>query len=90
MNNQPEPLANNNQPIWSLVIRDMMDRHWVGVKTYGVPLQAANGRDALRDAYAEALDLCAYLRQAIEERDATAVPYGVRTAWSTEGMGDGR
>jgi len=28
-----------------------------------------NGRDALRDAYEEALDLCQYLRQALYERD---------------------
>jgi hypothetical protein len=34
-------------------------------------LQAFNGRDALRDAYEEALDLACYLRQAIAERDAT-------------------
>ena len=32
-------------------------------------LQAFNGRDALRDAYEEALDLCQYLRQALYERD---------------------
>lgn len=32
-------------------------------------LQAFNGRDVLRDAYEEALDLATYLRQCIEERD---------------------
>lgn len=33
------------------------------------PLEPAhNGRDALVDAYQEALDLTMYLRQAIEER----------------------
>ena len=36
---------------------------------YGVGLQPHNGRDVLRDAYEEALDLCVYLRQAIFERD---------------------
>lgn len=40
----------------------------MGRARYGTPLQAGNGRDALVDAYQEALDLCVYLRQAIEER----------------------
>lgn len=35
---------------------------------YGTPLQANNGRNPLIDAYQEALDLCVYLRQEIEER----------------------
>jgi hypothetical protein len=39
-----------------------------GIETYGTPLQAHNGRDALWDAYEEALDLAIYLRQVIEER----------------------
>ncbi len=54
--------------IWDLVIKDMKDRNEKGIKTYGVPLQVHNGRDALWDAYEEALDLAVYLRQAIEER----------------------
>jgi hypothetical protein len=41
-----------------LVIADMRER-------YGVPLQADNGRDA----YEEALDLAAYLRQELAQRD---------------------
>ena len=32
-------------------------------------VQPFNGRDALVDAFQEALDLCVYLRQAIYERD---------------------
>ena len=36
---------------------------------YGFYLESHNGRDALMDAYQEALDLCMYLRQAIAERD---------------------
>jgi len=47
----------------------MRSRDKTGVKTYGTRLQAFNGRDALYDAYFEALDLCVYLRQAIYERD---------------------
>lgn len=65
---EPAPKPNGNPHLWSLVIRDMLDRNSAGVEKYGTALQAGNGRDALMDAYQEALDLCVYLRQAIEER----------------------
>lgn len=67
---QPEPVANDLPAVWTLVIDDMQSRHEVGVKRYGTPLQPFNGRDALRDAYDECLDMAVYLRQAIIERDA--------------------
>lgn len=54
--------------VWLLVLKDMEDRRLRGMERYGTPLQPHNGRDALIDAYQEALDLCVYLRQAIEER----------------------
>ena len=66
---QPAPVANEHPAVWPLVIMDMAARDQVGRARYGVPLQPHSGRDALRDAYEEALDLCAYLRQAIMERD---------------------
>lgn len=66
---QPAPRRNNSTPVWDLVIEDMSARDHVGRKRYGTPLQANNGRDALQDAYEEALDLCVYLKQAIIERD---------------------
>jgi hypothetical protein len=47
----------------------MKRRNEFGEFKYGTPLQAHNGRDALKDAYEEALDLCVYLRQALYERD---------------------
>ncbi len=65
---QPPPKSNDSQPIWYLVIDDMRERDKLGRERYGTPLQAHNGRDALVDAYQEALDLAVYLRQAIEER----------------------
>lgn len=65
---QPQPSKNANVPIWDLVIADMRERDAVGRERYGTPLQAHNGRDALVDAYQEALDLVVYLRQCIEER----------------------
>lgn len=72
MSDQPPPEPNTSRPVWEMVIEDMRARDALGRRRYGVPLQAHNGRDVLRDAYEEALDLCAYLRQAIEERDRPA------------------
>lgn len=72
LDEQPEPQETSGPAIWDLVIQDMKERDQVGRKRYGVPLQANNGRDALKDGYAEVLDLCVYLRQAIEERGAVA------------------
>lgn len=66
---QPDPVPNHHPAVWPLVVADMRLRDAKGRGTYGVPLQPHNGRDALRDAYEEALDLAAYLRQAIYERD---------------------
>ncbi len=63
----PKPKA--VRAIWPLVVADMQARDQLGRERYGVPLQPFNGRDALRDAYEESLDLCAYLRQALYERD---------------------
>ena len=65
---QPPPVPNTGRPVWNLVIADMRDRDALGRARYGTPLQTHNGRDALVDAYQEALDLVVYLRQAIEER----------------------
>jgi len=70
---QPPPTPRASQPIWALVIDDMQKRDVVGRERYGTPLQATNGRDALVDAYQEALDLVVYLRQAIEERELAMV-----------------
>ena len=66
---QPPRKSATGPDIQDLVIRDMLDRKMMGVAKYGTALRAGNGRDALWDAYQEALDLCAYLRQAIAERD---------------------
>ena len=68
MRDQAPPVRNDRPAVWHLVISDMVERDRVGRHRYGTPLQAHNGRDALIDAYQEALDLVVYLRQAIEER----------------------
>lgn len=66
---QPAPKPNAHPPVWPLVMVDMAGRDKLGRERYGTPLQPHNGRDALRDAYEEALDLAAYLRAAMYERD---------------------
>lgn len=87
---QPNPIPTENKPLWdsvidkmlasgaymgSDVINDMQDRDRVGRQTYGVPLTAHNGRDALKDAYAELLDAVVYLEQYIVESDDPVAPY---------------
>ena len=63
---QPQPVGGD-----AVVIRHVMDdlvsRARAGKEKYGTFLQANNGRNAMVDAYQEALDLCMYLRQAILE-----------------------
>lgn len=66
---QSQPIPNQEPPMWLLVKEDMLKRNAFGIKKYGTPLQPFNGRDALQDAYEEALDLCVYLRTALYERD---------------------
>lgn len=66
---QPDPIPNAGPGCWELVLVDMYRRDQTGRARYGVKLQPHNGRDALKDAYEEALDLAVYLRQVIYERD---------------------
>jgi hypothetical protein len=66
---QPMPKTNNLPAIWDLVKADIEERDRVGQERYHTRLQPFNGRDALIDAYQEALDLVVYLRQAIYEKD---------------------
>ena len=63
---QPAPRGTGKE-IGKLVLHDIEKRIEKGVDTYGEPLKAHNGRNALLDAYEEALDLAIYLRQVIEE-----------------------
>lgn len=73
---QPAPTAGQGDAVWPrlfesthLVIpewlrADMKARHELGVARYGTPLEVWNGRDAVVDAYQEALDLVVYVQQA--------------------------
>lgn len=69
---QPLPQPNGCGDIQTLVINDIGARRDVGISRYGTALQPFNGRDSLRDAYEEAMDLTIYLRQVMEERDDVA------------------
>lgn len=72
-NAQPAPKPTGESiSITNAVIADLEFRREHGIKKYGVELVSHNGRDALTDAYQEALDLVIYLRQALAERDSTA------------------
>lgn len=51
--------------IHDLTVADMHERNEIGIKRYGVPLSAPNGRDFLADAYQETLDAAVYLRGAL-------------------------
>lgn len=64
--NQPKPKG-RGRDIAALVLADIEARVAKGEQTYGERLKAHNGRNALWDAYQEALDLALYLRQHIEE-----------------------
>ncbi|MDA8320407.1 MAG: hypothetical protein M0030_11450 [Actinomycetota bacterium] len=64
---QPGPSPASGD-VWLSVIQDMNDRRLLGIARYGTPLQAGNGRDALVDAYQEALDLAVYLKQRLTEQ----------------------
>ncbi len=68
VNNQ-EVKMQKNKPVVAQVMIDLTERMEIGIKTYGEALRANNGRDALQDAYEEALDLACYLKQAMIERD---------------------
>ena len=65
---EPPPKVSSGD-VWGDVISDMKARREMGQMKYGTLLQPHNGRDALVDAYQEALDLAVYLKQKIlEER----------------------
>jgi len=60
-------MSDDMTDIATLVQHDIERRAEVGRRTYGKRLHPDNGRDALQDAYEEALDLAMYLKQQIVE-----------------------
>ncbi len=66
---QPAPSDSDHPPIVDLVMNDLEARSRLGAAEYGCLLHGFNGREALVDAYQEALDLAMYLRQALYEAE---------------------
>lgn len=67
---QPMPIASAAPVAHRMVQADLEDRLMLGVERYGQPLQPFNGRNSLRDAYDEILDLAVYIRNEIYERES--------------------
>jgi hypothetical protein len=65
---QPKPVG-NGEIVLEGVLNDLIERANFGKEKYGTYLRTNNGRDALMDAYQEALDLVMYLKQIILERN---------------------
>ncbi|MGH3795969.1 MAG: hypothetical protein ACRDSP_13890 [Pseudonocardiaceae bacterium] len=72
---QPSPIPRPGVPSVQAAVRaDLESRERLGIERYGTPLQPHNGRDGIRDAYEEALDLACYLRQVLIERGVRRTP----------------
>ncbi len=68
---QPGPVPGDRAVALGL-IDDIKLRVEFGKAKYGTELKTFNGRDALVDAYQEAIDMALYIRQEIMERDSAA------------------
>jgi hypothetical protein len=70
------------------LVAEILARRELGVQRYGSPLMTHNGRDALRDAWEEAIDLAAYLTQMVMERDDTTQTVEQLDRWLTRHSGE--
>jgi hypothetical protein len=69
---QPLP-TDGRECVQDALIAHIKDRKQLGIQRYGSPLMTHNGRDAIRDAREEAVDLAMYLMQVeLETRDLRA------------------
>lgn len=67
---QPDPTENEKSAVVIIkVMQDLENQAIKGLQHYGTVLKTHNGRDALQDAYEEALDMAMYLAQVLMERD---------------------
>lgn len=64
---QPLPKPVDGPIMHEVVISALEERLAIGIRRYGQPLRAFNGRDAAQDAFEEVLDLSVYLAQVREE-----------------------
>ena len=86
---QVAPTPNEKRPIQDMVIEDILERKEHGIRKYGTPVQAGNGRDMLLDAYEETMDLVIYLRGALEEGKEFSIssqPVGEYRVVSSDGQ----
>ena len=60
--------------LFTEVKRDLDARNQLGYQSYGGPMEAHDGRDSIREAYEEALDLVMYLKKFLVERDGIGSP----------------
>lgn len=67
------PTPNDSKPIADLVCEDIQKRKELGLRKYGTPLQAFNGRNALKDLYEELLDATKYCKQLLVEMEKHAL-----------------
>ena len=65
---EPPPKAGKVN-VTEAVVADMKERSKIGTEKYGTPLMTGNGRNALVDAYQEALDLTVYIKQHLLENN---------------------
>lgn len=63
----------NRPDVATLVQLDIEKRVEKGEKEYGERLKPFNGRNALLDAYEEALDLALYLKQELIEKEYNGI-----------------
>jgi hypothetical protein len=70
MSEQPMPTQSTaSESVTDALIADLRQRQARGIATYGQSLHTFNGRDPVRDALEEVLDLAQYLKQIQMERD---------------------
>ena len=78
---QPIPVASeSSRRAHAEMIADIAHRRDLGITRYGQPLSPFNGRDSLKDAYEEMLDLGVYIKNRIiemEEWDAQIARYNM-------------
>lgn len=75
-------MADARPTVGELVLRDLGERLALGMRRYGVELEAHGGKDHLWEAYEEALDMAIYLRAEIERRNG-----GMRLCEACNGTG---
>jgi hypothetical protein len=77
---QPLPVK-GREDVQARLIEAIRERRELGIRRYGQPLMTHNGRDAMRDAWEEVIDLAAYLTQLRMEQADTVQAVGLMNRW---------